>query len=97
MSVTSRPDALMLPKAMKQGARFRDRVYWISDIAEAILGGKPFIYTPMRGDKIFVTLTPYDLLLFADGPRRGQSRYRWEQRPDGSVWGWLVEGADDAR
>ncbi len=95
MPIVRVPDALFLPASMKHGERASARVVSICDPAETILGGRAWI-RQQPGGRLFVTRDPADTLLFAKGHERaGQPRYRWEPRPDGSRWGYLVEGADD--
>ena len=43
---------------------------------------------------LFVTKSFRDTIYFpTDHPRSGQSRYTWLNQPDGSRFGYLVEGA----
>jgi len=89
----SRPDALMLPQSWIRGKRLPDRVASILDRADPILGGPGRIRMMPHG-RLFLTCSIEDTILFpTDHPRSGQPRYRWERQPDGSEWGYLVEGA----
>jgi hypothetical protein len=93
------PDALMLSEGRKQGSRMVDRVASIADIAEPLLavdrtrGERAYIRLQGNG-KLFVTKSMFDTILFPkDHERDGKPRYRWEKQPDGSEYGYLVEGA----
>ena len=99
ITITTVPDALLIPESTRSGGRIADRVGSICAVAEPLLGidratgGRAWI-RKQRGGQLFITASPDDTLFFAcDHARAGQSRYRWELQPDGSRWGWLVEGA----
>jgi hypothetical protein len=90
------PDALMLPAALKRGARLHDRVASIAAIAEPLLGvdraaGERAWVRQQPHGRLFVTRDPADTIFFPrDHDRQGQPRYRWETQADGSQWGWLI-------
>ena len=84
----------MLPAGRASCGRLADRVASIADIAEPLLGGRAWIRKQPH-DRLFISLWPEDTILFpTDHDRSGQPRYRWEKHPDGSEFGYLVEGAE---
>jgi hypothetical protein len=93
------PDALILKESVKRGTRFINRVNSIADIAEPILGvdrsrnERAYIRQQPQG-KLFITKSIHDTLLFPKWhDRENEERYRWEVQPDGSKFGYLVDGA----
>jgi hypothetical protein len=84
---------LARPEAMRRGV---DRLTIVALWAEAILGARAHLRL-QAGEVLYITRSPLaaDSILFPTGhDREGQPRHRWERQPDGSTWGWLVEGAD---
>jgi len=77
-----------------------ERVRSITDIAEPLLGvdrlaGERAWIRQQGADWLFITKNPRDTIFFPnDHPRSGQNRYAWLNQPDGSRFGYLVEGAD---
>ncbi len=97
-----RPDALFLPESVKVGAIMSDRVDSACRYAESLLeadcaaGERAHIRTQPHG-RLFVTRDYRDTIFFPAGhPRSGQARYNWVRQSDGSEFGYLVEGANDA-
>lgn len=94
-----RPDALYIPAGRKVGSRMGDRVGSICDIAEPLLGvdrsaGQHAWIRQLRDGWLFVTADLNDTIYFArDDPRAGRPRYAWVDQPDGTRFGYLVEGA----
>jgi len=87
------PDALFMPASRKRGPRLVDRVASIADIAEPLLGGRAYI-RQQGNDWLFITTRDDDTIFFpTTHPRSGQPRYTWINQPDGSRFGYLVEGA----
>jgi len=93
-------DALYVPKALRAGKRMVDRVYFVSLIAEPLLGvdyaaGERALIRvlPPPADKDFVTKHLHDTQFFPDGhPHARQPRYRWEPPDDrGIERGYLLE------
>jgi hypothetical protein len=79
-----------------------DRVASIADIAEPILGvdrarGER-AYIRLQGNgKLFISMSTYDTINFPKNHERdGQPRYRWVIQPDGSEFGYLMQGATNA-
>jgi len=99
VTVPDRPDALFLSASRKRGARLVDRVGSIADIAELLLGadrsaGQRAYIRQQGNDWLFVSLAVEDTIFFPTShPRSGQPRYAWVNQPDGSRFGYLVEGA----
>jgi hypothetical protein len=91
-----RINGLLISASRKRGARMGDRVGSIADIAEPLLEvarGQAFIRT-QPGGWLFVTSDPNDTIFFpTDHVRSGQPRYAWIDQPDGTRFGYLVEGA----
>jgi len=75
-----------------------DRVTSIAEIAEPLLGvprGKAFIRN-QGNDWLFISGSSSDTIYFPTTHQRsGQNRYAWINQPDGSRFGYLVEGALD--
>ena len=98
--MADRPDALMLPAALKAGGRMSERVRSICLIAEPILGvdfaaGERAWIRQQPHGRLFISRCKTDTLHFPIGhPRAGRQRYRWERRTDGTEIGFKVEGAD---
>jgi len=89
-----RPDALLFPAAWTRGRRLPDRVASIADLAEPILGCRAWIRKQPH-DRLFISPAIGDTILFpSEHPRSGQPRYRWVQQPDGSEFGYLIEGGE---
>jgi hypothetical protein len=93
-----RPDALLLPEALKDGDDVFKRQHSVLRLADRLLevdraaGEKPHVRPPLKPTtlKLFVTRDPADTINYPiDHCRSGQPRYRWEQRPDGIELGWL--------
>jgi hypothetical protein len=93
------PDALFLPSNRKVGSRMSERVRSVTDIAEPLLGvdrpaGERAWIRQQGPDWLFITKDTRDTLFFpTNHPRSGTSRYTWMNQPDGSRFGYLVEGA----
>jgi hypothetical protein len=89
------PDALLLPEALKAGARQIDRINSVLSIAEPMLGvdrsqGERGYIRRQPGGRLFITKDPSDTLLHPVGhPFEGQERYRWSHQPDGTSLGYL--------
>jgi hypothetical protein len=96
------PDALILPESWKKGETQLDRIDSILQVAEPLLklnrlrGEKAYIRR-QPGGRLFVTASPHDTLRFPLGhAQEGRARYHWVSRPDGSEYGFLVEGGSHA-
>jgi hypothetical protein len=93
------PDALFLPASRRCGPRMRERVGSICEIAEPLLAvdrsaGERAWIRQQGADWLFITKSTRDTIYFpTDHPRSGQHRYTWLNQPDGSRFGYLVEGA----
>jgi hypothetical protein len=94
-----RPDALMLDARVRKGRHASNRVASVCDIAEPILG-----VDKAAGEHAWIHLQPHNWLFVSksvedtinfphDHERDGQERYHWVVQPDGSKWGYLVDGA----
>jgi hypothetical protein len=76
-----------------------DRVRSVCDLAEPLLGldrsaGQKAWIRVQPGGRLFVTASPSDTLFHPSGhPRAGHARYRWERQPDGSEFGYLIDGS----
>jgi hypothetical protein len=98
----SRPDALILPEAWKQGKTQIARIDSILAIAEPLLDvdrakGERAYIRRQPGGRLFITADPHDTLQFPIGhPQEGRLRYRWVAAADGSEHGFLVEDARHA-
>lgn len=95
----ARPDALFLPANLRKGCRMAERVKSICDIAEPLLGvdhgsGERAQIRVQSHDWLFITKSSLDTINFPTHHHRaGQPRYCWVDQPDGSRFGYLVEGA----
>jgi hypothetical protein len=91
------PDALMVPEALKTGARMSDRVASVADIAEPLLGvdrskGERAYIRIQPGGRLFVSKNVHDTILFPKDHRLdGRPRYNWVARENGVEYGYLVE------
>jgi hypothetical protein len=97
------PDALLIPESFK-GPKGKgsiiDRVARVCDLAEPLLavdrakGERAYIRPPLfPGQKMFVTKSLDDTMLFPQGERHGgKPRYTWIKQDDGIELGYLVEG-----
>ncbi len=94
-----RPDALMIPTALRRGARTVDRVVSIQQIAEPLLqvdrdGGEQAWIRQQPGDMLFITRSLADSLLFPRGDARTyRPRYVWQSYINGIQIGHLVDEA----
>ena len=92
------PDALMIPEALKAGARMSDRVASVVEFAEPLLAvdrskGERAQIRIQPGGRLFVTKDVRDTILFPRGHQRdGQPRYNWVQGANGIEYGYLMEG-----
>jgi hypothetical protein len=76
-----------------------ERVASIAEIAEPLLrvdrtSGERAWIRQQGSDWLFITKDTRDTIYFPTGhSQSGQSRYTWLNQPDGSRFGYLVEGA----
>jgi hypothetical protein len=91
-----RPDALMMPAALKRGKRMPERVGSICDVAEPLLqcdraGGERAWIRIQLNNRLFITRSPDDTILY---PREhalaGRPRYRWEKGEGDVELGYLL-------
>lgn len=86
MADDSRPDAVLFHDRHKQGNSLVARLRWMIDTFGPVLGGKPW-GSEIGGGWWIARLDPSDSLLRPDH----RPRYRWEDQPDGTRWGYLLE------
>jgi hypothetical protein len=91
-----KPDAVLVPMWVKQGATASEKVLSVLAIAEPIMEvdvateGHAY-YRECGPESLLVTRGPFDSLLGAKGTaKEGQPRYRWEVRGELQV-GWLID------
>ena len=93
------PDAVMAPVSWKVGSNSLERGIELAKRAEAALGleGAQRAYVRLAtGSHHFCTASPEDTIYFPTvHARAGRDRYRWEEQPDGSRFGYYVD--DEAR
>lgn len=83
------PDALLIPAEMKRGRRLGDRLNFVSDIAEPLLGvdrsrGEHAYVRTGKTANMFITKDPNEGLYHATTSHlRGRHRYNWVMGPDG--------------
>lgn len=91
-----KPAAVLFTDSYKQGNSVLNRLVHLQETLGPVLGGR--VYSRQVGwGRWLATLAPEDTLLFpTTHDRAGQERYRWEDQPDGTRYGYLVEDQPDA-
>ncbi len=75
----------------------QSRLLSLQDQFSGILGS-PRVYVRQQGTEHFLSADPSDSLLYSNNsPRSGTSRYHWQDRGDGVLYGFLEEGTDAPR
>lgn len=91
MPETRTADAVVLPAGFRQGPRQVDRLNFILDFAEPLLGSKGYVRR-QPDETLFVTRDPRDTLYFPKGhPREGYPRYEWVDGDGGVKVGYLLK------
>jgi|GEM_PF-6091434 len=102
----AKPDAILYSEQLKTGGNIRERVRNIQTQLGPRLGGDQFTTLgPNAGGRVYsrdvgggwylATLRPDDTLNYPnDHELAKQPRYKWEEQPDGTRHGYLLEKAE---
>lgn len=90
MADTPKPDAIMVPRAYKNKGGPRESIPGLIEEFKPILGDHPWFTT--HGEYRIVHATRNIHVNFPIGHERaGETRFRWEDRGDGVLFGYFVD------
>ena len=88
-----RPDAIRSPLSFAGAGGAHVRLAKLQSEFATVLNVSR-VFVRHQGTEHFITSNPGDTLLFQSlGPRSGESRYDWEGRGDGVLYGYLKPDA----